>query len=127
MTREQLIQAMSLFYFAEITDYTIDQDYASITMVNPEITKPSEANLQASYDSFIYEQNLSNRVAALGDIAILIDKYFQDNAAQLHSGDSWNSAGFESDKIDTNFGWNFQELPKPDIDQLEAIKALLEA
>lgn len=125
MTREQLIQAMFLFNLNEVEHYTIDQDYLSITMVNPEATKPLEENLQSAYDSFIYEQNLSNRITALGDIAILIDKYFQDNVAQLHSGDSWNSAGFEPNKIDTNFGWNFQELSKPTISQLETIKSQL--
>ena len=68
---------------------------------------------------------LEERIQILGDIALLIDRYFQDNPSLLHNGDSWNIAGFDTNKIDTSFGWIFQELSKPTIDQLEAIKAVL--
>lgn len=69
---------------------------------------------------------LQERIDALGDIAILVDKYFQDNPEKLHAGDSWNPAGFSIDNIETDFGWIMQELAKPTIDDLEALKASLE-
>ena len=124
MTREQLIQAMSLLNFILDTDYSIDQDYTSINMLL-EAEKPLEANLQIALDNYIYQQGLLDRIQALGDIALLIDIYFQQNSSIIYSGDSWNPAGFDANKIESNFGWIFQELPKPTIDQLETIKAAM--
>lgn len=68
---------------------------------------------------------LAERIQALGDIAILIDRYFQDNSSLMHDRDSWNPAGFEVEMFESDFGWIFEELPKPTIDQLETIKAAL--
>lgn len=68
---------------------------------------------------------MEERIAALGDIAILIGKYFEANPGKIGPADSWNPAGFEVDKIETDFGWIFEQLPKPTLEQLEAIKAAL--
>jgi len=68
---------------------------------------------------------LQERIDALGDIALLIDKLFQDNAADLRPQDSWNPCAFCVDHIETSFGWNFEIIAKPTIDDLEDIKANL--
>lgn len=125
MTRAQLIQAMSLMNYELDIDYTINLDYASISMIDVNITKPLEVDLQVAYDAWDYLVTLPDRVQVLGDISLLLDTYFQQNSSLLHNGDNWNPATFDVDKFDTNWGWRFQELPKPTINQLETIKSLL--
>lgn len=118
MTREQLIQAMSLMTFTLDVDYTIDQDYESIT-VNPGLDKPSEQSLQEVYNAWEYQNTLSQRIESLGDISSLIEKYLEGKAVE--EDDSLNLAGFSVDKIDTPFGWHFKNIQKPNIDDLEAL------
>lgn len=69
---------------------------------------------------------LHERLTALGDIALLIGEYFQANAGMIHPSDSWNMAGFAPEHFESDFGWIFEELSKPTIEQLEAIKAEME-
>lgn len=121
MTLDQLNQAMAQLGYAVNVDYTIDTDYSSIQMINPDVAVPSEQSLQDILDRLA----LGNRVQALGDIAILLDAYFKANASQIHGQDSWNIAGFSTENFNSSFGWIFEELPKPTIDQLETIKASL--
>lgn len=118
MTREQLIQAMSLMTFTLDVDYTMDQDYDSI-QVNPGLNKPLEANLQQVYSEWEYLTTLSFRIEALGDIALLINLYLQGK--NVDENDCFNLAGFTSEKIDTNFGWHFKNIQKPNIVALEAL------
>ena len=47
---------------------------------------------------------LQERIDALGDIALIIDKLFQDNSSQLVNGDSWNPCAFCVNHIETDFG-----------------------
>jgi hypothetical protein len=68
---------------------------------------------------------LQERIDALGDIGLLIDKLFQDNAQSLVDSDSWNPCAFCASHIETSFGWEFENLAKPTIDDLEDIKANL--
>lgn len=65
---------------------------------------------------------MEQRILDLGDIALIIDKYFQNNAADLRPQDSWNPCAFCVEHIETPFGWNFEILAKPTIEQLEQIK-----
>lgn len=70
---------------------------------------------------------IQERIQALGDVVILVDKYLQDNLNLIQEDDAFNPAGFEADKIESNWGWYFQSLPKPTLEQLEQIKQELEA
>lgn len=70
---------------------------------------------------------MEQRIQALGDLCLIIDKYFQDNVASLRPSDSWNPCAFCANHIETSFGWNFELLAKPTIQQLEQIKLSLES
>lgn len=138
MTKEQLIQAMALFGFQETLDYTIDQDYASIAMVAPEAQRPSEEQLQAALDTenarlaaeaaaeaeAQRKAAVQSRLLALPDLAELLSLYLEQNKEQVEEDDSFNPAGFSDvDRLESSFGWNFENLAKPTIDQLEALIA----
>jgi hypothetical protein len=69
---------------------------------------------------------LAERILALGDIALLVENYFKNHGGQIMPDDSWNMAGFEEQHIETSFGWAFQNIPKPSLEQLEQIKEQLD-
>lgn len=120
MTREQLILAMSLAGFTEVTDYTIDDDYDSIVMVSAE--KPLESVLQALYDAEqerLRVEALQARLDSITDLSLCIAKYLDGKT--VGENDSWNPAGFNDvSRFESEFGWKFASVSKPDIDQLEA-------
>lgn len=131
MTKEQLIHAMSLLNFTEISDYTIDQDYDSITMLN-DLVKPTQEELdaaQALEDERIALQveadrkaAIDLRIQALGDIPLLIGIYLEQNSANLDENGCVNIAGFsDCSRLESSFGWSFKNLSKPTIDQLETL------
>lgn len=117
MTREQLIQALSLMNFELDTHYTIDEDYESIETVG-DIDKPDEETLREVFDAWEYRTTLGSRIEALGDISLLIEKYLQGK--NISENDYYNLAGFEVERIDTPFGWSFENVVKPNIDILES-------
>lgn len=69
---------------------------------------------------------LAERILALGDIALLVENYFKNHGAEIMPADSWNPAGFEEQHIESSFGWAFQNIPKPTLEQLETIKESME-
>jgi hypothetical protein len=66
--------------------------------------------------------SLQERILALGDIVLLLEHYFKNYGAPIEPSDSFNLAGFEAEHIETSFGWSFQNIPKPTLEQLEQIK-----
>jgi hypothetical protein len=68
---------------------------------------------------------MDERINALGDIALLVEQYLISNSPDLQSDDSWNICAFCPNHIESDFGWEMALIPKPTIDQLEAIYLIL--
>jgi hypothetical protein len=68
-------------------------------------------------------ESLQQRIEALGDIALLLEHYYKNTPYEQNSADSFNIAGFEAAHIRSSFGWQFANLAKPTLEQLEQIKA----
>ncbi len=138
MTKSQLIEAMIILNYVEDTDYTIDTDYASIEMVDSEISKPSEEDLQLIYDQ---EQiRLAEEAARLAeearldaiqaridalDVDAAVAKYVADNGG--YGGDDGINMAFlkDSRNIESDKGW-YSSIAKPTIDQLETADAAVD-
>lgn len=138
MTQEQLIEAMTLLGFAETTDYTIGADYDSIAMVEldpvedtPE--KPFEESLQAAYDAeqarlaAIAEAArvaaVQVRIDALDDISMIIQEHIAASGQTVEADDSINLAFLQSTELLESNKWGMANVPKPTIDELEALQA----
>lgn len=66
------------------------------------------------------------RLSALSDITSLVGIYISQNSADSDKEDSFNIAGFSNAKmLESSFGWNFKNIPKPTIDDLELIASQL--
>jgi peptidoglycan hydrolase CwlO-like protein len=75
-----------------------------------------------------YRAELEARIEALGDIALLVQAYYDAAPAeQRRPDDAFNLAGFTADHIESDFGWHFEALPKPSLAELEQIKEQLES
>lgn len=70
---------------------------------------------------------MEQRISDLGDVALLVEYYFKNHGAFVNPDDSWNPCAFCVEHIESSFGWSFQNIPKPTIDELEAIKVILES
>lgn len=128
MTTEQLIEAMSLLGHEKDVDYTIDQTYDSIVMLSEDLEKPEESQLQEVYDfeqaRLAEEARLSevqDRIDAIPDLVLAIDAYIKGSPYPGEEG-AFNMAGFRTAKrLESDFGWDFPNKPKPTIDDLESV------
>ena len=140
MTKEQLIEAMALMGLTEITDYTIGDDYASIEMVAipqepteeepnpPDIipNKPSEEKLQNVYD--VEQERLRKlavqaRIDALTDLDIIVAEYIANSGQSIEADDAINTGLLKTVNKLESAEWHMTNVPKPTIDQLEALQA----
>ena len=138
MTQSQLIEAMTLLGFTETTDYTIGADYVSIVMVElvpiedtPE--KPTEEALQAAYDAeqvrlavlaeIARVAAVQVRIDALTDLDMIVQEHIVASGQAVESDDSVNCGLLQTTAILESARWNMANVPKPTIDELEALQA----
>ena len=132
MTKEQLIEAMTLIGYTETTDYTIGEDYDSIAMIELDPIedtpdKPVEQTLQDVYDTeqarlaeVARKAAIQARIDALTDLEFIVQVYTSTSGQALESDDCINMALLQTvDKLESA-EWYMANVLKPTIEDLEA-------
>lgn len=114
------------------------QEILVARLLAQEITEPTQEQLEAELvdykaeltaveDARIALEQLTARVVALEDAVLLVGLHIANSPELLAANGDWNPVGFEVHCIQNpNCGfWRFGGLPKPTLEQLEAIKASL--
>ena len=133
MTKEQLIEAMTLLGFIENTNYSIDDDYNSITMLEflgNTPNKPSEQDLQDTLDAeavriaeIARKAAVQARIDALTDIRQIVQEHIEASGQTIDDNDSINIGLLTTvDKLESA-DWGMTNVPKPTIDDLETLQA----
>ena len=58
-------------------------------------------------------------------IALIVSKYLE--GTELSDNDSYNTAGFNVEHMESNFGWNIANKAKPTLAQLQALQSTVES
>ncbi len=66
--------------------------------------------------------SLAERIEALGNLIPILELYINNNSELKDGDDSFNLEGFTELYIGSNFGWDFLNISKPTIEELEALK-----
>jgi hypothetical protein len=94
--------------------------YERLTFLNG-MLKWEESDYQAKLDRI----ELEERVEALGDIMMLVNKHLE--GVERSSSDYINPAGFTADNIGTDKMWRVANATKPTLEELEALKQTVDS